>query len=234
MITRLLISCVALVLMFGTTSCGDDNPVVPSNPSPFGDLTRKDHILLNLETAYNKMDYAQLKRMLADDFTFYFSLWDIRVGITQVPNWDKASELRATAHMFNLAPLFAAQRVSSARVEKPTMGGLKAAYEPPVWWVEPITAISLELDYLAGDSEWVALPSPSVLPVEGEQYFQKTLLYRFTVNAGSLTFATSNPLEATIRIRSTQEGGRTVWQIVEWYDDLAIPIPVPTTSGSKR
>ncbi len=234
MITKLLIACVALVLMFGATSCGDDNPVVPSNPSPFRNLTQKDHILLNLETAYNKMNFAQVERMLADDFTFYFSREDVQLGNVRVPSWDKVSELKATAHMFNLVPLSAAQRVSSTRVEQTTLGHVKAVYEPPVSWVEPIAAVTLNLHFLEGDSAWIALPPPDAAAPMGEPNFQKTMSYVFTAAAGSVTFMNSMAIAATIRIRSTQEGGRTVWQIVEWYDDLAIPIPVPTTSGSKR
>jgi hypothetical protein len=66
----------------------------------YKDLQEKDDVLVNLEMAYDNLSFSEIDRLLDDNFVFFFSDYDFGSGNTPA-QWDRVSELSATANMFS-------------------------------------------------------------------------------------------------------------------------------------
>jgi hypothetical protein len=64
------------------------------------DLTEKDDVLYNLEMSYIMRNIHQFRRLLDDDFVFFFSEADFNSGDIPI-SWEKPSEITATTNLFN-------------------------------------------------------------------------------------------------------------------------------------
>ncbi len=200
---RILWGLLAVVVLFSATSCGDDDPVFPA-PSGFKNLKQKDHVLFNLQKAYSERNLQQYERLLdLNFFTFFFSPEDVQAGIVQFPNWGRASELLATAHMFD--PTF-----DPAPTTHPNTG-----------WVTdpgPVTRIKLTMEFPAGDDAWNPQIDDDVHP--GEIWYEKTVEYELDVTAGDFTFRNAASLQASFVIRLAELEGDNIYRLVSWQDDV--------------
>jgi len=66
----------------------------------YKDLQAKDDVLVNLEMAYDNLNFTEIERLLDENFVFFFSDSDFSGGHTP-EQWDRVSEVNATANMFS-------------------------------------------------------------------------------------------------------------------------------------
>lgn len=196
---KLLHSAVLLsLLVFGVTSCILDPKNEPDPPGgggggggQFEDLSERDHVLINLEEAYNTKNYNEYARLVDDDFSFFFSKTDIDSGFVKQTSWGKASELNATKNMFS-------------------------RFAPP--GRQPIDDINLTLTYTPGEDVWTRDPGEPGNH-EGEDWYERTVSYNMSIRAGEDTFI-SNNITASFVVRNASTEGDTIWRIIAWRDDI--------------
>ena len=165
-----------------------------SDPTPtvYEDLTQKDHVLLNLDKAYNEMNIDEYKRLLVNEFTFFFSQEDIDSNLVQNVSWGRLAEEEATSNMFNRVP------------------STKEGFV--------IDRIDLRLDYTPGDDVWIReVGSPG--NHEGEDWYERTVTYNMTITAGDESFI-SVDIIASFVIKQVDVNGAMIWKIVAWRDDI--------------
>ncbi|MEE9270009.1 MAG: hypothetical protein V3V49_07085 [Candidatus Krumholzibacteria bacterium] len=199
---RILSGLLAVVVLFGAISCGDDDPVSPL-PVPSPELIpQKDDVLNLLRKAYNERNIQQYDRLLDDSLTFFFSPEDVTSGNVPLAKWDRASELLATGHMFD--PTFdpAPHTNPDGSITNPG----------------PISRISLTMEYPAGDEAWNPQIDEDVHP--GEMWYEKTVNYKLDVTAGDFTFRNAAWLQASFVIRFAEVNGDSMYRLVSWRDDL--------------
>ncbi|UCG51498.1 MAG: hypothetical protein JSW58_15140 [Candidatus Latescibacterota bacterium] len=191
--SRICIIVLTALLAAGLVGCGDDSDdSVKPGPSRYKDLTQKDHTLLNLEIACNDRNVVEYDRLLDDDFIFHFGLWDYNMGYVGVEWWDRAAEITVTAKMFD--PSYSHPRV------------------------DPISSIDMSFYYQAGDTAWVEIAPRDTLQFPGEKWYKKNVRYDLLAKAGSMNY-TALLIPMDVVIRSTSSQGKTVWRIVDLYDD---------------
>ncbi|MEE9271236.1 MAG: hypothetical protein V3V49_13365 [Candidatus Krumholzibacteria bacterium] len=181
-------------------SGGDPPPRVP-----YESLKEKDHVLSNLKKAYNERNLNQYDKLLDVNFgfTFFFSPEDVTSGNVQSANWDRASELLATGHMFD--PTFdpAPHTNPDGSITDPG----------------PISRISLTMEFPPGDVAWNQQIDDNVHP--GEVWYEKTVDYKLVVRAGGdFTFQNATTLQASFVIHFTELEGDSIYRLVSWRDDL--------------
>jgi hypothetical protein len=83
-----LIAATALLL-----ACADEeNPVITDDgQQSFQNLTQREHVLNNLELAYNERRFTPYDALLDPNFTFFFSPGDVGGNIPD--QWGRAEEL---------------------------------------------------------------------------------------------------------------------------------------------
>jgi hypothetical protein len=87
--------------MVFVVACSDDEDVfTPRSDSGFKNLTAKDDVLHNLELAYNLPDIEEFRKLLDDEFIFFFSLLDAGTGDIPI-SWEKPDEILTTTNLFN-------------------------------------------------------------------------------------------------------------------------------------
>lgn len=90
--TRRLAGLVAVLALLICPSCSDDSDDgVRPDPSPYKDLTQRDHVLANLELAYTSRDLEEFVELLDEGFVFDLA----------VQQWDRDTEIAAAANMFD-------------------------------------------------------------------------------------------------------------------------------------
>ena len=195
------IAAVILVGIFvlGMNSCILD-PEVGKNPpkpkEPYKSLDgERDNVLFNLQKAYVERNIDRYGEILDQGFLFHFGQKDIDSGIIDHSPWDRTEELNANKNLFN--PNFS----------KPN--------------VDPVSDIDLTLTYPAGDDKWTQIPPEDHPDYPGETWYEKTVVYRLTVQAGE-TSLTGNDIQASFVLRqATVEGYENpIWRIVAWRDDM--------------
>ena len=142
MYKRSILILLSLIVVAGmTTSCildpkeqkkdDDDKPKVD-----FKDLTEMDHVLFNLELAYNESRMDEYDKLLDENFTFILSEADYNSGEVDVQQWDRDREVSVNTQILN-----------------PNLpGDLR------------VISIDLSLDYPAGN--WTELPESQEHPGE--------------------------------------------------------------------
>jgi len=167
----------------------------PTPTQPYKPLDgERDNVLFNLQKAYTERNIDRYSELLDADFLFHFSQKDIDEGIINRPNWDRTEEINANKNMFN--PNFS----------KPN--------------VDPVSKINLTLTYPAGDEKWTQIPPEDHPGYPGETWYEKTVLYRLTVQAGDKQLV-GNDIQASFVVRKATVEGYTnpIWRIIAWRDD---------------
>jgi hypothetical protein len=142
MTKRSILILLSLVVAAGlTTSCildpkeekgGGEDPT----PVVFKDLSQKDHVLYNLELAYNERDFIEYNKLLDDSFVFIFSEADFNNGDVEFSQWDRADEFAV-----------------NEKILDPNLAGDKRV-------------ISIDLDIEYADDNWTEQPPNEVHPDE--------------------------------------------------------------------
>ncbi|MCK5406315.1 MAG: hypothetical protein KAJ37_02620 [Candidatus Krumholzibacteria bacterium] len=91
----------------------------------------------------------------------------------------------------------------------------------PSYENNPATSVVLQLDNSAGG--WTPLIVISIHDPAGELWYLKTVKYSLTVKTADVWYESRN-FQAEFAVRRTEAGGKQVWQIVAWQDDV-ISIP---------
>jgi hypothetical protein len=196
------------------------NPAPGENP-----LTLRDGVLTTLQSAYNQKNFIVANSLFDDDFVFFFSPTDISNGDVPVAQWDKSSELAATASLFNaavhtgtrIADPDAALLSRGAGVEEATWGRTKYLFfaAPP----GDFALISLRLLFPPGEGFWIpVIPDPADYP--GEVWYEKTVEYELAVETSDLILANFPSMRASFIVRPVEVRGETIWQLVRWRDDI--------------
>lgn len=95
--------CPLLLAILVTTisACGDDGTEpVPTPPNPVKNLTQREDVLFNIESAYNKRRIDWYAGVLDVNFTFYLSAADVNHGLPA--SWGRADEIDIHAKMFDI------------------------------------------------------------------------------------------------------------------------------------
>ncbi|MEE9269917.1 MAG: hypothetical protein V3V49_06615 [Candidatus Krumholzibacteria bacterium] len=196
------------------------NPTPDENP-----LKLRDGVLTTLQSAYNQKNFDAASSLFDDDFIFFFSPTDIANGDVSFAQWDKSSELAATASLFDAA-VHTGTRIADPDAELSPRG---AAVEDATWgrtkhlfFTAPpggFTGISLSLLFPPGEGTWnPAIPDPVDYP--GEVWYEKTVDYLLTVETGGLILGNFPPTRASFVVRPVEDRGETIWQLVRWRDDI--------------
>jgi len=189
---------ITLIAICMAASCSKEAelPLDPGLLSEYEDLTQKDHVLLNLESAYEDMNVDECRRLLDDKFTFFFSQTNYDSGLVDTLSWGMSSEEAATSNMFGRRPS--------------KDGGMV------------IDRINLVLNYAPGEDAWVLDPGAPGNH-EGEDRYERTVRYDMavTANGGRASFACSD-IVALFVIKKVVVDGLTVWKIFTWRDDITI------------
>ena len=207
-------------------------PMAPEPPQ----LQHRDDVLITLESAYNEKNLDDARMLLDSDFIFFFSAEDIQGGDVSVAQWDQPSELHATANLFDIGAPPGASELDPMTFETlahsgasgnlaPLMMGIEAATWGKIKYiffgddVTDETLISLSLLYPPGEDFWnTVIPDPTAYP--HEVWYEKTAEYRLSVWAGDTTWLNLTVRRASFVVRQTELGGESIWQLVQWRDDI--------------
>lgn len=216
MITRTLqILVFALTGLLIVACSGDDDPMDPGQGIQYEDLTQQDHVLTNLELAYNQRNLARIEELLASDFEFIFSVTDHGLGYTP-DRWNRAEEMLATDNLFNPGYI----------------GG------------DPVLAIQITIEHTAGGWE-EATTSVGAKAAPGTLFkktFTYDLAIDIDSSPAGYTLIGTD-LHAELTIRQVASGDKQIWTIVGWRDDVdagqlrrsaAGPPPEETTWGMAK
>ena len=181
-----------LLMSIAFLSCSEDPQApVQSVDNGYNDLSKRDHVLVNLERAYTERNISQYDRLLAVDFEFFFSQQDIDDGLVGDASWGRGREVAATTNMFNRIP------------------GDGAA---------PIDDINLALDYVPGENNWTLEEGMSGNH-PGEDWYLRTIKYNMQIRAGEDTFVSDN-IGVSFIIRLDNLDGKDIYRIIAWRDDI--------------
>jgi hypothetical protein len=83
----------------------------------------------------------------------------------------------------------------------------------------PISRITLNMTYPAGDNAWNPQIDDIVHP--GEIWYEKTVDYSLVVKAGGdFTFQNAVTIKASFVIRFAEVNSDSIYQLVSWRDDV--------------
>ena len=189
--TIMMVCCLAVL----ATSCSDDE-TTPTNvqTSKYQNLTQRDHVLENLERAYNDRNINEYDKVLDDNFLFFFSLDDVNDPDNPAPSqWDRLTDTASARNMFN-----------------PNWDGGNGR--------DPIVSITLTLQYLP--DSWTPVIPEDQVRYPGETWYGKQVGYTLFVQTAGETDYLSEDITAQFTVRSAEVGGRVIWRIVSWRDDI--------------
>jgi len=93
-----LLMCVALLAT--VSACGnDDIETPPLSQNPIENLTQREDVLLNVESAYNARRIDWYSAVLDPNFTFFLSPGDVNGGLPA--SWDRAEEIAVNMRLFD-------------------------------------------------------------------------------------------------------------------------------------
>ena len=196
---RIAVLALVGVVILGFNSCildPKEGKTPPKPTEPYKPLDgERDNVFYNLQKAYTERNINRYDELLDAGFLFHFSQKDIDAGIIDPSEspWDRQAEYNANKNMFN--PNFS----------KPD--------------VDPVSKIDLTLTYPAGDDKWTQSEDEVTHP--GEMWYEKTVMYRLTVQAGERQLV-GNDIQASFVVRKATVEGYTnpIWRIVAWRDDM--------------
>ena len=184
------------ISMFAFNSCildPKEEPPGTEPPAAYKNLAEaRDHVLFNLEKSYNERNIDEYNVLLDDGFVFHFSNADIKNGSVSVSQWGRADDLATASNMFD--PNFS----------KPGQ--------------DPVSSISLTLTFAPGEDTWNKITPEDQVNYPDEFWYEKTLRYYLTVEAGDFTYIGDN-LQASFVVRWANVDGEEFWRIVAWRDD---------------
>lgn len=214
--TRTVVFLASLALVASMAACSDDDPASPQD-SRFADLTEQEHVMKNLAAAYTEEDIAQMDRLLAADFKFFFSVRDLNLGLVDSVSWGKATELRAIENLFESAAIPPQTRVAATSAVPLTWGRFKEPFSEGVpSWPGAVQIVEMEILEHPDDAEWY----PS-LP-EGSGRFYKDIWYYFTLEAEKWDYPVDINSPSRVVIEQNNVNGKLVWQLVEWHDQYGL------------
>ena len=195
-IRSLVIFTAGVLVILSLSSCLDpdkERPMRHVTPtlSTYQDLTQKDHVLNNLELAYNGMNLTRYAELLDDpNFIFFFSDEDYAEGKTP-EQWGRDDDLACQEKMFD-----------------------------PDNPVHKVLSVKLTLQYPAGSWNAIT-PDPGQFPDETWYYKSVNYNLTVVVEAPQwdITYLAQN-LKALFTVRQVEKNGKQIWQIVEWRDDV--------------
>lgn len=190
----------AVFVLVAANSCifdAEQKPPDNDKPRPvvYKSLHERDDVIENLETAYNQRNIDQYKRLLDNDFIFHFSQTDVDNQTVNVENWDRAAEIAATQNIFD------------------------PNFNPPNGRA-PISSIDLAITFRAGEDDWLRVTPSDPVKYPGEVWYEQTVGYFLTVQAGDLTLTSQNTINASFVIRFAEADGDSIWRIIAWRDDV--------------
>lgn len=173
-------------------ACSDDPTSPPPPPGQSGefDLSRRWHVLSNIEYAYQTRRPDVYDELLNADFTFYFSPGDVGGGSPET--FDRTEELDATTRLFNS----------------------NQQSDPPA---DPVcSSIRLDLVFDEDTLYWIEV-EPEAFP--GELWYTTTVFYMFTFEMEpNTTYIAQNGAKAQFTIRNTGTEENPHWELVEFRD----------------
>jgi hypothetical protein len=183
--------------VFAFNSCILDPKETPPDPSKpvvaYKDLAEaRDNVLFNLEKSYSERNIDQYDQLLDAGFVFHFSNADIKNGDVSVSQWGRAADLATAGNMFD--PNFS----------KPGQAA--------------VSSIDLTLTYAPGEDSWNKITPPDQVNYPDEFWYEKTLRYTLTVEAGDFTYI-SNNIQVSFVVRWANVDGEEFWRIIIWRDD---------------
>jgi hypothetical protein len=121
------------------------------------DLTQKEHVLDNIELAYNERQIEWYKGVLDANFTFFLSVGDVGGGLPE--SWDRATEVDVNTKLLdkNYVP-FPAQSIS---LDIRTENGLTwTEFSPPAAPTETWYTVTLPYDFRIEIAPNTYIPAP--------------------------------------------------------------------------
>jgi hypothetical protein len=175
-------------------ACEDDptNPdCCPPRPIQRQNLTKKWHVLNNIEYAYMKRDRSVYDQLVGTNFTFFFAPGDVGGNIPE--QWGRVDEIDAVGRLF-------------ASNNQPG--------NPPS---DPVCrSIRFDLQYDKDTMTWVEIV-PDDFP--NEKWYTATVFYTFTFEIEpDLTFITQNGARAQLTVRNRGTEQQPAWELVELRD----------------
>ncbi|MDH3215333.1 MAG: hypothetical protein OEN01_03460 [Candidatus Krumholzibacteria bacterium] len=187
-------------------------------------LQTRDEVLTTLRIAYNEKSFADASIVFDAEFTFFFSAADVQAGDVSVAQWGREGELVATASLFNVASgglgSEKGKRVlaGAIAIEQATWGRIKHVFFESSAADE--TSIGLSLFYPVGDDSWTSLMPSDPDKYPDEVWFEKTANYVIEVQSGETSFISGAPRRASFVVRLIDVDGSSIWQLVQWRDDI--------------
>jgi hypothetical protein len=201
--------------ILSTLSCSSDKMTPPSEPSPYASLESREDVSANLCLAWNKLNYDEVVRVLADDFVFEFSPADVGDSRVGAASWNRNDELLATASMFGHGTTNARSDYGARVTEETTWGLVKDFYsDPNVALDYPVDRVNMIIEPHPNNDRWETVSTP-----DGNLLKQR-VQYFMTISAGNILFTTGSSVAAIIHVRPTEVSGNTVYQLVRWRDDV--------------
>ena len=187
-----VLSMIAALAVICLIACEDDPadpPVVP--PSAFKNLTQREHVLNNVELAYNKRRLDKYDELLDDNFTFFLYAGDVGGDVPE--SWLRDTEIQANTNLFSKDPLPAPyKQVLSILMD--------------VQW---------EDDQGNPDVVWVEFTPPGLT----ESWYTTTVRYDFKIELeGDLTYFNNPGATAQFTVRNAGTADAPQWRLVEMRD----------------
>ncbi len=165
------------------------DPVDPPPDSEYLALTSISNVISNLKKSYERMNYPEYSKLLADDFEYVFAPEDVG-GPNNIPeSWGKADELLSAEHMFSSQPNKDGYRADDIKLTF-TAGSEETTPLDPTWKLVKLTQIHLMVN--------------TNHPEKGQ------LLYEATNDQAWLYFLQTTEVDPT--------SGKKLWKIVRWED----------------
>jgi hypothetical protein len=171
-------------------ACEDDGVTPPPPPSAYKDLSQREHVLANLELAYNRRELENYEDVLDENFAFFFYIGDVGGDIPA--QWGWTDEVAAHTNLFNPGYVDTDPSDGTMPACKKTALDLK--------WEEGV--------------QWQEIPQ-----LNGEDWYATTVFYNFQFDIGEYDHLVNNPgskAQFTVRNAGTEEDPR--WQLVEMHD----------------
>lgn len=100
MLKRQILLCAMLFVVASVSACiFDPEKDTPKPVSPIFDLTKREHVLYNIEKAYNDRKINYYNGLLDQNFTFFLSPGDVNGGLPE--SWNRADEIDVNTKLFD-------------------------------------------------------------------------------------------------------------------------------------
>jgi hypothetical protein len=167
-------------------------PDVTTPPTrTYQDLTQRDHVLNNLEVAYNDRDITHYDELLDSAFVFFFSPADYNDpdNPTDV-SWDRAKEIRSATNIFSRQG------------------------------ADPVVALDLRLSYVADNWTAIEPDDPVNYPDQMWYYKTVVYNLSVETEKGTTYKGIDLKAAFIVRQVERKSDGKQIWQIMRWRDNI--------------